>query len=479
MRCRTCGRDNPTGNRFCSACGSPLDAQAPAGTAQEPVDRVPEPPPGLTGLLVFLACAVIAAIAWEPLSLPSRILDGLLPKFFCSGIPEGTTQMYWCSAAVGLRTIAVPVALMLLVVRFRAWLASLVRTLIPRLPPAGRSYVAPGMATLVFVLVWSGAHFAMASEVGILPQRLFPAVIGLFTYLVTAYRPRLQRALGAFFETRDRLPRWLWVAVAVGVPLAVSLTITRGQVVTRGPLKEQFVVLVGLGIGYLVLTPTGGAGRWARPQTGTPPWTPQDTAWRRAAAWVAVGWLLKILRDLLWPDAAAAGDCSAPSDCMATAGYNATQSVGGGLLGVSATVIGTSMQETISEVGGRIGVSLDDLLRQIQGWRTQSLSTGGRLPEMMLASAGAPPTWQEIIEKLQQVPGAGGGQGPPPPDLREILGSGKTARAVIIGLIAAVGAAAAAVSLPWILAIGAAAGLADKYGPDAFDVIDKFLAPGK
>lgn len=483
MRCPTCGCDNPPGGSFCRSCGAVLATTPPARTTQPgPGSTLPQQQANLgAAALVFAVCAVLSWVTWDLLSVPSRIINAALPSVGCTRVPAGTPAMYLCSAAVGLRVIAVPVILLVLVVRFRGVLAKAVERVAPHVPASSRFLLAPALTTLVFVLAWAGSHYGMATEVGVLPQRVFPAVVGLFAFAVAVYGGRLQRSLGPFFEVRDRFPRWVGLAVALGVPLAISLAITRQVRVTQPALKEQFVVLVALGTGFLALTPRGGGlmsamrgGTWtgpgATPRGGAPA--------RRTAMLVGAAALLRLLQDLLVPDSVYAHDCSGPADCLQTPGFNATLGVGGGGMGVGATAIGTSLAEAASDIRDRIGVSLNDLMQRIEDWRRQSLSVGGRLPEPIVAMASVtPPTWQEIIEKLRQVPGAGGGQGEPAPDLREILESGKTARAVIIGLIAAAGAAVAAVSLPWILAIGAAAGLADKYGPDAFDVIGKFLAP--
>jgi len=128
----------------------------------------------------------------------------------------------------------------------------------PKLPQGARFLVAPLLATAIFVIAWSGAHKDTGSSVGLLPQNIFPAVIGLFTYGVARYGQGVQCGLVNFFELRDKFPRFLRLLVVIAVPITISLAITVQQRVTMEALKEQFVVMVALATGYLMISPRNG-----------------------------------------------------------------------------------------------------------------------------------------------------------------------------------------------------------------------------
>ncbi|MEK7215695.1 MAG: hypothetical protein AAB289_08890, partial [Chloroflexota bacterium] len=113
-------------------------------------------------------------------------------------------------------------------------------------------------ATLFFTISWSGAHTATALQSGILPQTMFPAVVGLFTFAVVRYGPPLQRSLVSFFDVRDRYPMKLRFGVAILVPFLASLLITFESRVSQTALKEQVVVVISLVTGYLAMAPRSG-----------------------------------------------------------------------------------------------------------------------------------------------------------------------------------------------------------------------------
>ncbi len=216
-------------------------------------------PTGVGGAAVVLvASALLSVVGWVPLSLPARFLDGLVPAGGCVGSDPGSLFMYVCSAKVAALKIAGPLAIVALLIVLRARLVPIVIRGAQRLPAEARSLVAPLLATALFVMSWGDIHAATGSETGILPQTVFPAVVGLFTYAVTRWNEAAQRALGTLFDRRDRLSRGMRYGAAIGIPLVVSLIITNEQRVSQTALKEQIVVIVGLVTGYLALAPRGG-----------------------------------------------------------------------------------------------------------------------------------------------------------------------------------------------------------------------------
>lgn len=240
-------------------------------------ERGPAGPPELlsrvsadeTGRLKALAILVIGAAGsfalWTPLGLPSELLRGLIaqPTNICRGGFEafadaGTPKMYFCSAGVGILTMAGPILLMVGAFVFRKTLTAFVRRFAAYLPREAQFMVAPLLATLLFAMSWSGSHFATGATMGIIPQRFFPAAIGLFTFAVQRWGGDVQRRLTPFFDLRDRYPTRLRIAAAVVVPLVLSLLITSETRVSNTAFKEQLVVLVGLVSGFLALAPRSG-----------------------------------------------------------------------------------------------------------------------------------------------------------------------------------------------------------------------------
>lgn len=49
---------------------------------------------------------------------------------------------------------------------------------IHQLIPSAAFAIAPAFTTFVFTMFWAGSHYASADSSGLLPQRVFPAVIG-------------------------------------------------------------------------------------------------------------------------------------------------------------------------------------------------------------------------------------------------------------------------------------------------------------
>jgi hypothetical protein len=145
---------------------------------------------------------------------------------------------------------------MLLVVLFRAPLLRLLNDLVGKLAPGGRFLVAPLLATVVFTMSWASIYYTSSAQAGFVPQTLFPAVVGLYTFALARWGGLIRRILGdAYFGWRDRYPFWLRLAVAIGVPVVLSLTLTAGQYVPNAALTAQFVVLVALLCGYLATVP--------------------------------------------------------------------------------------------------------------------------------------------------------------------------------------------------------------------------------
>ena len=197
----------------------------------------------------------ISLVGWFPLSLPIRLFSGLVAGGDCVGLEVGTPQMYVCSAFIAGRVILVPLLFIVVVFALRVPITRLVKRLTPLLPEGLRFLVPPVLATGLFVISWGAIHQDTWLQVGVVPQILFPVVVGVFTYGVMRYSPLVQRFSGDLFTLRDRVPWLIRLAAVIAVPMMLALIITFQARVTQEALKEQFIVMVALGVGYLALAP--------------------------------------------------------------------------------------------------------------------------------------------------------------------------------------------------------------------------------
>jgi len=221
--------------------------------------RAQSEPSGLFAAAIVLVVSALASlIGWIPLAWPSQFVDGVLPKVRCTGFQPGSPPMYGCSAAVGFIAIAGSLVIVLALFVLRRPIAAAVRALTARVPQEARFLIAPVAGTLAFTIAWAGAHHATASLSGIVPQTVFPAVVGLFLYATARWGNGIRKALGPLLDLRDRYAiGWRIVAAAL-IPLALSLIITAEARVSQTALKEQLVAIVTLVTGYIALLPRTG-----------------------------------------------------------------------------------------------------------------------------------------------------------------------------------------------------------------------------
>jgi len=214
---------------------------------------------GFLSLLVVLVVGVLVAyILWVPFAQPAKLINDAVGDKNCANKLPGTNEMRTCAASVAGWKMLGPILIGVAVFLLRNRLAKLVSKLSGKLHAGGRPLVAPLLATLLFLLVWAGAHSKTGGQTGILPQKAFPAVIGVYTYCVVRYGQALGRKLANFFAKRDHLPMFVRIIITIGVPTGISLLITNQERVSGTAQKEQFVVPIGLVLAYLMLTPRSG-----------------------------------------------------------------------------------------------------------------------------------------------------------------------------------------------------------------------------
>ena len=261
--CSHCGLSNASGVKFCVGCGKPVSApgarnpQPPTGGELTRLLRlIHKEPTGLAaGGVVLVFCVLIARIGWTPLSWLPRYFGRFVPESRCVGHTPGTFMMYVCSAKVAAFTVVGSVLFLLLIVVLRKPLKRLVKLFRSQGAGGADFLIAPLFATLVFTAAWAGVHYSLEQQVGLVSQRMFPVIIGVFTFVMQRYGSLLQRALGPLFTLRDQFPTWIRYPVAFLIPVLFSLIVTFEDRVTEEALKEQQTVLLAMAAGFLVLAP--------------------------------------------------------------------------------------------------------------------------------------------------------------------------------------------------------------------------------
>jgi hypothetical protein len=280
--CARCGAPLRPGLAFCTQCGAPAAAAAaatpaavapPAPPAQptraaQPLPAAQSPPAAGGGVLgvinqdptgliaaavIFAVCAAVSWVGWTPLSWPPRVINSVVPQGNCMSFTPGTVGMYLCSAGVAALLAVGPLLTILLIFLLRSVLVKAVKGVTASLPSQSHFLIVPVVATILFTIPWAGIHYNLSGQWGLLPQAVFPAVVGVFTFATARFNRPLQSALGPLFKFRDLCPVWLRFAAAAMIPLLLSLVITFQDRVSQEALKEQFIVLVSLLTGYLVL----------------------------------------------------------------------------------------------------------------------------------------------------------------------------------------------------------------------------------
>ncbi|NQT72102.1 MAG: zinc-ribbon domain-containing protein [Chloroflexi bacterium] len=368
--CSKCGKENLAESRFCRFCGAALSQgndtalqnKAPFPSTEKSLSISPAII-ALQAILVFGICALISFLLGSILGWPARAINDILPDHTCAGVQTRSWDMYSCSLEAGLLAMAGPAILMVIIFLLRKPLTRWIGRLIPMLPEMTRFLVLPIVATVIFTIVWAGFHEDTWSQTGILPQKIFPAVIGLFTYVVARFGPGIHHTWKSFFENRDKCPKWIRFVAVLAIPMMISVAATYQESVSQEALKEQFIVLIALVVSYILISPrikaasTGesSSGKVGHLQTG-------GHATRNLALIMGGSALTGILFDQYLMDIALADCSSSELDCTQTAemaGYNATTATGSGVIGAASVGLGTQIASTTaSTAGGLAGATV-------------------------------------------------------------------------------------------------------------------------
>lgn len=207
--------------------------------------------------MVFILGIVVSRVFWFLGFIPNLFRNIINPGN-CSGYEVKTIGMYICSAFVAFKMLLGPLLVMLLIFIFRKTIIGLINKIKPKIPNDFQFLLAPLVSTFLFTIVWSGSHPSIMDTEGIIDQRSFPVIVGLFTFLTTFYYKEIQKKLVPFFEKRDKFSKPLRYMFAFGIPFLLSLIITFEDRVSNVAFKEQIIVIVSLITGYLVLLPRSG-----------------------------------------------------------------------------------------------------------------------------------------------------------------------------------------------------------------------------
>jgi len=285
--CSTCGAPlRGAVPKFCRACGTAVhgrggwvpDAPKPAGLeapppAVPPPHASPTPGSAKSGaggagyLLVTFACVLVSVAGWIPLSFPSRLVNGQLGRLalwgVCTDLPAGSVEMFGCSMVIGIVTVALgPLLTAYLLYLFRAQLSRAIRAGLASMQ--GLQDLTPAIvATAVFLVAWAGTHFETSGSVGLLPNLIFPAVIGLFAHGTTRNAAQIQARFSSFFERRDRLPVKIRLGMTLLFTTAFAIVLSNvfedgSNRVVQPTAQQQVVVLFGLVLGYALMVPRSG-----------------------------------------------------------------------------------------------------------------------------------------------------------------------------------------------------------------------------
>jgi Double zinc ribbon len=273
--CANCGGAVPAGSKFCGTCGHavtgapgissapavPRSAAASALTAAPASGAAAIGPPSrepnalVAAAITFGACAVVSALGWRLLTVPSSLIQ--ITPTYCNSknLTPGTAEMYRCSMGVAFQTMIGPLVAAGVALFGVLAMRVPIGQYILRLRPELRFLVTPLLTTGVFGLLWSGMHSVTAGQSGLLPQTIFPAIVGVFAFAAARFGPEVQKIASGFFAARDQFPAPLRAIVALAIPFLLSLVITNQERVTDTARKEQVVVLVTLVTSYFALAP--------------------------------------------------------------------------------------------------------------------------------------------------------------------------------------------------------------------------------
>ena len=234
-------------------------AAGPATGLRGFLDQLAKPGNGLwAGAAALGVGALTSYLLWPILAIPGKALKDAIPRGNCTTETPGSQSMYLCSVKAGTLTALGPFITIVVAVVFRQPIATQLRKLTKSLPTNSGVLLTPVFATAMFTMVHAAVHDNTADQSGIVPQRMFPALVGLFTFGAGRLAPAVARRYGDAIDARNRVPAVLRIVVALAIPLVSSYLLTNQQRVSDTAFKEQFIALLTLFTSYAAFVPRDG-----------------------------------------------------------------------------------------------------------------------------------------------------------------------------------------------------------------------------
>jgi hypothetical protein len=223
------------------------------------LDQLAKPGNGLLAAGVTLALgSALSYLAWPLLAIPGKAMKDVIPRGNCTSETPGSSGMYFCSVKAGFLTALGPLLTVVIAIVFRRPIAAQLQKLTRKLPRNSSTLLTPLVATAMFTMVHASVHDKTADQTGVVPQRMFPALIGLFTFGVARLAPAVSQRFSNRIDARDRFPVVLRVVVALAIPLGASYFLTNQERVSDTALKEQLIAVLTLFTSYAALVPRDG-----------------------------------------------------------------------------------------------------------------------------------------------------------------------------------------------------------------------------
>lgn len=240
------------------------------GTAPE---RAADPLGPATQLVFLLQATAVAGfggligyLGWDSLAVPTRELTVFVSDAIsvdpartdrsrCAA--DGSIEAISCFAqSAGWSLLGVVVVIGALV-SVRAPLMAIFRRIVNLLPTLVGPVLTALLATTVFAMSYANIH----SQPGLLADgfiaiELFPAVVGLATFLITSLASSHSALISAIFRTRDLIPTFIRVVVVVAVPILASLLIADDLAGLSSIAQEQVVITASTVVGAIAFVPS-------------------------------------------------------------------------------------------------------------------------------------------------------------------------------------------------------------------------------
>lgn len=240
--------------------GRQLEPLAFSGRRSNPVvDLLASPGKEMLALVAVVAVTVLSALVLAPvLALPGNLLKSLIPVGDCTAYTPGTGAMYLCSTRVGFLTTLGPLLVLVVGIFLRKPIMAGIGKVTAKLPRGSSTLVMPLVSTLVFSMVYASVHSETMAGNGLVPNRIFPAVLGVLTFLAARLQRTVASRFGRAITVRNKIPGVVRGVLALALPLAVSYVITDQDRVTDVSTKEQVVSLLTVVSSYAAFVPRDG-----------------------------------------------------------------------------------------------------------------------------------------------------------------------------------------------------------------------------